>query len=235
MLKAVTGRIKIINNINLAWPLFDCRSNLVAKNEAIYATSEAIIGLLKAASPFPSATFELYNSASFEKPGPSQGITLYLYRVSVSQVRRNLPPRLAADGTRYRPSVPVDLYYMLTPWASSAAQQQRLLGWAIRELEDNLVLPSGVLNRFVADEVFQPQESVALVNESLSLQDLANLLSDAAKLRAQLSTFYVARAINLDSDLKYDQNGQLVQTRQFDFEKYVPLQPGEIDLDKVEQ
>jgi len=50
-------------------------------------------------------------------------------------------------GRRYRPSTPLDLWYLLTAWSSEAEEQQRLLGWAIRTLEETPILPAGFLNR----------------------------------------------------------------------------------------
>ena len=55
---------------------------------------------------------------------------------------------------------------MLTPWAAEAERQLRLLGWAMRFIEDNTVLPAAVLNQSLSRRerpVFEPDEAVEIV------------------------------------------------------------------------
>jgi hypothetical protein len=194
----------------------------MATYHAIAAAGEAIVGLLEAACPkaeFPNALFTLYRSTDFQNP-MDEGISLYLYRVAINSTRRNLPPRLAPDGRRYRPSLPLDLHYLLTPWAKTAARQQRLLGWSMRVLEDTSILPTGLLNHYVPEtEIFPPNETVELVFEPLSLQEIVNIW-DVFKQNLQLSVAYVARMITIDSDIELPtSDSQLVQTRAYDFGK----------------
>lgn len=195
----------------------------MATYHAIAATSEAIVGLLEATCPkteFPNAIFTLYRSTDFNNP-MDEGISLYLYRVSVNATRRNLPPRLAPDGKRYRPSLPVDLHYLLTPWAKTAARQQRLLGWSMRTLEDTAILPTGLLNHYVPEtEIFQPDETVELVFEPLSLQEIVNIWDVFKQQNLQLSVAYIARMLLINSDIELPGgDGQLVQTRDYAFGK----------------
>jgi hypothetical protein len=196
----------------------------MATYHAIAATGEAIVGLLEAACPkteFPNAIFTLYRSTDFQNP-MDEGISLYLYRATLNATRRNLPPRLAPDGKRYLPSLPVDLHYLLTPWAKTAARQQRLLGWSMRVLENTAILPVGLLNRYVPEtESFRSNETVELVFEPLSLQEIVNIW-DVFKPNLQLSVAYVVRMLLIDSDIELSAaNGQLVQTREYGFGKGV--------------
>jgi hypothetical protein len=192
----------------------------VASYQAIAATGQAILGLLADSSPkpeFAGANFELYQAINFHDP-MEEGISLYLYRIAVNGSRRNLPPSVGPDGIRYRPPIPLDLYYMLTAWAKTAARQQRLLGWALRVLEDVPVLPSGLLNHYGPEpEIFTPHETVELIFEPLALQDMSNMWH-ATKVNPQLSVTYVARMIRIDSTLKLTE-GAHVQTRALDFGK----------------
>jgi hypothetical protein len=193
----------------------------VATYHAIAATSLAILGLLERACPkpeFDGAQFALYRVNDFQNP-MDEGISLYLYRVSNSS-RRNLPPRLGPQGQHYRPPLPLDLYYLLTTWGKTAAKQQRLLGWCMRELEDTAILPSGLLNHYVPEsETFRPDESVELVFDPLSLQDMANLW-EPLKPHLQASATYVARMLAIESTVEVS-DGRAVQTRVFDFAKRV--------------
>ncbi len=190
----------------------------MATYQAIAAIGEAILGLLEAARPkpeFANAQFALYQSTNFQNP-MEEGISLYLYRVATNTTRRNLPPHIGPDGRRYRPPLPLDLHYLLTPWARTAAKQQRLLGWSMRALEDTPILPAGLLNHYGTEpETFFPHETVELVCEPLSLQEIVNIW-DAFKPNLQLSAAYVARMVAIDSAVEISE-GPPAQTRVFDF------------------
>jgi hypothetical protein len=193
----------------------------MATFHAIAATGEAILGLLKAARPsgFENVQFLLYQSNDFQNtPPPLEGITLYLYRVEVNTTRRNLPPRIDSDGQRYRASLPIDLHYLLIPWAKTAARQQSLLGWGMRVLEDTPILPATLLNYHASEaDTFRLNEAVELVSEPLSLQEIVNIW-DAFKPNLQLSVAYVARMIMIDSQVELNV-ARPAQTREFDMAK----------------
>src|SRR2546430_7690930 len=146
----------------------------MASYRAIEAVSQAMIGVLKAA-PLPPefSTLEIksYRPADFSDEPPNPGISLYLYRISVNTVRRTLPRPVDQNGNRHRPALPIDLHYLLTPWATSAETQQILLGWSMRVLEDTPLLSSELLN----PDVFLPDETVEIVSEPLPLQDIINI------------------------------------------------------------
>jgi hypothetical protein len=188
----------------------------VARIQAIAATGQAILGLLADAVPkpeFATARFELFQVGDFQ-PSMEEGISLYLYRVAVNSARRNLPPSVAPNGKRFRPPIPVDLYYMLSAWAKTAIKQQRLLGWAIRTLADTPILPAGLLNHYGPEnDVFRPSETVELILDQLTLADLNNLWS-ATKISPPLSVNYVARMISIESTLEIV-DAAAVQTREF--------------------
>lgn len=193
----------------------------MATYHAIAATGEAILGLLKAARPsdFETSQFLLYQPSDLQNPNQAfEGITLYLYRVAVNTTRRNLPPRTDPDGRRYRPPLPLDLHYLLIPWAKTAAKQQWLLGWSMRVLEDTPILPATLLNHHSSEaDTFRLNEAVELVCEPLSLQEIVNIW-DAFKPNLQLSVAYVARMITIDSIVELTE-ASFVQTREFNFGK----------------
>lgn len=190
----------------------------MATLHAIAVTSRGILGLLEAAvsrAEFPNATFKLLRAADYAD-GIDEGITLYLYRVAMNVTRRNLPPRVLPDGRRLRPPLPVDLYYMLTPWARDAEKQHDLLGWAMRVLEDTPILPANYLNQFRAN-TFNPNETVELVADPLSVSD-TNSIWNGFKPNQYPSVAYVARLILLESTVLMDQFDP-VQTREFQLAK----------------
>jgi uncharacterized protein DUF4255 len=189
----------------------------LATYHAIAATGQAILALLSDACPrdeFPDARFDLYQTSSFQKP-MDEGVSLYLYQVSLSASRRNVLPGRTPDGRRLRPALPVDLHYLLSAWSKSAARQQRLLGWCMRTIDDTTILPSGLLNHAGPErDVFGPTETVELICEPHSLQDLVNI-QDPLKPNVPLSVGYVARMVALESTVELVE-GPPVQTRAFD-------------------
>jgi hypothetical protein len=188
----------------------------MATHNAISAVSQAILNLLRSAEPpseFGSLDYEHYQSDDFADPIET-GFSLYLWRVTVSQARRNLPPRRLPDGRVYRPSLPLDLHYLLTPWAANAETQQRMLGWAMRAIEDAAVFPAGALNYGLSEtDTFAPSEAVEIICDPLALTDQFNLW-DKLKTKLQTSMTYQARGILLDSQQTVPEYG-LVQTRTF--------------------
>ena len=194
----------------------------MATYRAIATVGQAVAGLLKDASAgteFDGFRFELYQPEDFKsETRVKEGVTIYLYRVAVNASLRSLPPTTAPDGRRYRAALPVDIYYLLTPWAKSAAMQQRLLGWAMRKLQDVTVLPASLLNHYVPeDDTFRKHETAELICETVSLQDMTNIL-DTLELDQQLSVVYCARMILLESEVLLGE-GAPVQTRVFDYAK----------------
>jgi uncharacterized protein DUF4255 len=184
--------------------------------QAIAATGQAMLGLLSDACPrdqFPNAQFELYQMSNFQQP-MEEGISLFLYRIAANTTRRNLPPSVAPDGRRFRPPIPLDLYYIASVWAPTAVRGQRLLGWAIRMFEDVPILPTGLLNNYAPEpDVFRPDETVEVILDSLTLQDFNNFWG-VSKASMQLSVGYIARMLHIQSSMPMSEYAE-VQTREF--------------------
>ena len=184
------------------------------------AIGQAILGLLEQARPsteFDTAQFQMYQSSNFQSP-MDEGISLYLYRVAVSTARRNLPSKTLPDGRKLRPPLPLDLHYLMTPWAKTAVRQHRILGWAMRVLEDTPILPASLLNHYGPEpDTFRPDETVDVINEPITLQDIYNLW-EIAKHNVQVSIAYVARVVPIDS-LEFEVEAPPVQTRVIDVGK----------------
>lgn len=173
----------------------------MATHQAIAAVSLTIKGLLERALPkdaYPNGLVLLQQPADFGS-GIAEGVSLLLYRVGVNTSLRNLPPRTARDGNRFRPSLPIDLHYLLTAWATSADKQQRLLGWAMRLLEDTPILAGNEINQFMPEAVFQPEETIELICDPLPLDQWFSLW-DKLKPKATASMTYIARMVHLDSE-----------------------------------
>jgi hypothetical protein len=92
--------------------------------------------------------------------------------------------------------------------------QHGLLGWAVRTIEDNLILPSALLNDNGWDGTFAIDESVELTWAPLTPQEEFDLWQ-IAQTNQQPSASYVARTVAIESRLTLDQYAA-VQTTQFD-------------------
>lgn len=175
----------------------------MATYPAIAAVSQAIVGLLSSAAAnteFGTASFELASSADLQKAPSEQPVAYaYLYRVAVNTTRRNLPSRRDPDGRLRLPPVPVDLHYLLIASAKVPVTQQRLLGWCVRVIQDTPTLHAGFLNQFGPEsDVFRPDETVELIWETLSRQEMADAW-EIAKANQQASVSYLARIIEIES------------------------------------
>jgi len=191
----------------------------VATYPAIAAASQAMLGLLESAAPaseFAGTDFKLVSATDLQTAPTATRISLYLYSVTVNITRRNLPPRIDSVGRRFRPSVPLDLHYLLIAWAKDVAKQQRLLGWAVRTIEDTPILPAGLLNHYGPEpDVFGPSDTVELIWEPLSHQDVFDIW-EVARANQQPSASYVARIILIDSTVEIP-DAPAVQTTEFDY------------------
>lgn len=176
----------------------------MAKYPAIAVVGMALLNMLENACPkpeFANAQFDLYQSSNFASP-MEEGISLYLYRVTINGTLRNPVPRLESNGKRRRPPLPLDVHFMLTPWAKTAAKQQRLLGWAMQQIEDIPILPSGLLNSIGPEPgIFRPDEMAEIICDPISMQDMFNIWENL-KAKMQVSVTYVARMVMIESALE---------------------------------
>jgi hypothetical protein len=187
----------------------------VATYHAVTAIGQALIGLLEEAAKgteLDGLGFKIFQADDFQSRPFDEGVSLYLYRIYVSTSRRQMPVRCTPAGARLRPSLPVDLCYLLTPWAKTAEKQHLILAWAMRTVEDTPILPSGILNKYGHEpNTFRPDETVDLVPDTLSIQDMLNVW-EVNKHNLQISAAYIARAVTLDSQIT-EVEGPPVQTR----------------------
>ena len=189
---------------------------------AIAAVAKTLLRLIEEQCPreeFSSVpSFALYSSHDFSTPAITEGFSLMLYRVTVNTVLRNQPPRRRPDGSRRRPALPLDLSFMLTPWAAEAERQLRLLGWAMRFIEDNTVLPASVLNQSLSRRerpVFEPDEAIEIYSDPPAIADYLGLW-DKFKTRWQTSVAYSVRMVMIESEITM-RDEALVQTRDLVF------------------
>jgi Pvc16 N-terminal domain len=190
----------------------------MANYRAIAATSTALAGLIR--DHYPRDEFgsgldiKLYQTGDFETP-MLDGFSIYLYRVAINGAVRNMTLRRSPDGRRCRPSLPLDLHYMMTPWAQDVERQHRMLGWVMRLMEDQGVFSAGHLNHYMPEtDTFTPNEGLEIICEPLTLTDYLTFW-DRLRPRLPPSATYTVRMVLIDSDVNIP-DGPPVQTRRFD-------------------
>ena len=185
---------------------------------AIAAVAKTVLKLIEDNCPRDefagSPSFVLYAGHDFATPAISEGFSLLVYRLTINSTLRNQPPRRNPDGRKRRPALPVDLGLMLTPWATEAERQLRLMGWAMRFIEDHSIMPAALLNQSLSRRerpAFDSDEAIEIFCDPPSLPDYLGLW-DKFRSRWQTSLTYSVRMVNIDSDITSDE-GALVTTR----------------------
>jgi hypothetical protein len=190
----------------------------MATYRAVGATCEAVIRLLQQSwqsSLFNNTDlqFAVYRTRDFAAPMDA-GISLFLYRVTVNSVQRTPPAKPAPGGRPRRPQLPLDLHFLLIPWAKDASLEQVILGWMMRTIEDTPILPAGLLNSLTAG-VFDADETIEIVLGQLSNEEMFRIW-DVLPSDYQISVPYTARIVRIDSELDLREGGPVL-TRELDF------------------
>lgn len=194
----------------------------MAHYAAIRAVGESVLELMREACPVAdlqlgaSPKFDLASLGSLTEgqAAPAEGFYLILWRVGIGGSPRNLPPRRASDGKLYKPSLPVDLYFLLLPISATADKQTQMLGWAMAFLHQMPALSGEVINRYTkgSPTVFRPEETVELIADPLTTADYLSLW-DRVKGGLQAGMTYVARMVLLDIDQPEPTGAPVVERR----------------------
>lgn len=130
--------------------------------------------------------------ASLESPA-NPTITIFLYRIAINSEMRNGPKRTLPDGRITRPLLPIELYYLITPWARRTSDEYRIVGRVLQVLYDNGELGPSQLQ----GTSWQTGDSVQVVLESLPIDDHYRIW-DSSSLPYRLSLTYMVRVIGIE-------------------------------------
>src|SRR4051794_17441293 len=112
----------------------------MATSQAIRDTGETLRTVLVAGGgpSVPPLTVEVTTSDAFSSfQSPQQpAITIFLHRITVHPEMRNAVPRRLPDGSITRPLLPLELSFMITPWARSTSDEHLLAGLVLQTLYD---------------------------------------------------------------------------------------------------
>lgn len=119
-------------------------------------------------------------------------LSLFLYRVDVNRTMRAAWSAVGSQGGRAH--LPLDLHFLLTPWADNATHEQLILGRTLQCLETTPILAGPLLDPTAG---WQPHEAVQICHENLTTEDLMRTF-DSLPVDYKLSAPYVARVVRVD-------------------------------------
>lgn len=185
----------------------------MAQHQAIAAVAAALRGLIRERYPrddFGTLTVEFYQAKDVEKGIAGDGFAILLWRVAVNLQRRARGPRIDMLGRRFKPSLPLDLSFLIIPVSASAEKQLRMLGWVMRALEDSSAITASQLNDYLTeDDIFAVDEDVDLVCDPLSVADQLTMWDRIRK--HPLFANYLMRMVLVDSGLAIEEGGPVLE------------------------
>ena len=185
----------------------------MAQHQAIAAVAAAIRGLLRERYPrdaFDTLTVEMYQAKDIEKGLTVDGFAILPWRVAINTQRRARAPRVDIFGRRFRPSLPLDLSFLIIPVASSTEKQLRMLGWMMRALEDAGSITAAQLNDYLTEDgIFTVEEDLDLVCDPLSVVDQLSMWDRIR--RHPLFVNYLVRMVLIDSNQALDDTGIVLE------------------------
>jgi hypothetical protein len=167
----------------------------------VHSVGESIAMFLRNAYPqqlrddFP-ATFQLISSSELADPTVdfADGITLLLYRATISEHVRNARPVDRPDAI---PALALDLHYLMSAWSKSAQTEQVLLAWASSMLHQHAILDASSLT---PDAGWSPDDAIHIVPSDISTEDMMRVWEAMAP-PYRVSLSYTARVVRLDGVL----------------------------------
>lgn len=120
-------------------------------------------------------------------------VSLFLYRIDLNRnVRAGWSAVGHQDGHIH---LPLDLHFLLTPWAGNAEFEYRLLGQAMTCLERMPILSGPLLYPTAG---WQPHETLQLCIPEITTEDLMRTF-DSLPVNYKLSIPYLARVLRVDA------------------------------------
>jgi hypothetical protein len=178
----------------------------MANVNSIAATGMSIERLLGAAFledpvPVPLRTTRafLIRTEDFDSSPGSHSIiqrpalSIFLYRVDFNKAMR-----AAWSGVSYHDGaahLPLDLHFLLTPWADNAEAEHAILGCAMQCLDSVPILSGPLLHQSGG---WATNEAVQLVMEEISTEAVMRTF-DSLACDYRISVPYIARVVRLDS------------------------------------
>ncbi len=170
----------------------------MATSRAIRDAGETLRSILLAgvAPAVPNLTIELATPDEFrDHQDPANPvITIFLHRVALHPEMRNAPLRRRPDGVATRPLLPLELSFMITPWARETADEYQLAGLVVQTFYERAEIGPAWLQ----GPSWEPGDSMQLVFESLGSEEHYRVW-DTVDLPYRLSLTYLVRVIGIET------------------------------------
>jgi hypothetical protein len=121
-------------------------------------------------------------------------LSIFLVRVDLDRTMRAAWSAVGSDDGRSH--LPLDLHYLLTAWAANADHEHRILGSAMRCLDDVPIVHGPMLD-MSAGANWEPTEAVQIVAEEMSTEAVMRTF-DSLDTNYRLSVPYVVRVVRID-------------------------------------
>lgn len=118
-------------------------------------------------------------------------LSIFVYRIDFNRTMRSAWS--AVGSQQGRAHLPLDIYFLITPWAENADFELRILGRAMSCLDAMPILSGPLLDPLGG---WQPGEAVQVCLADLTTEDLMRTF-DSLPVDYQLSVLYVARVVTL--------------------------------------
>jgi hypothetical protein len=184
----------------------------LATAEVVRDTAETLTFLLRSTMP-PMVDEDRIFAATPDEFDPLQdpdrpAITVFLYRVAINPEMRNSPRRILPDGRVTRPLLPLELHYMITPWARKTLDEFSIVGRVLQVLYDHGEIGPAELQ----GSSWSPGDSVQLVLGSLPVEDHFRIW-ETTNLPYRLSLTYCARVVGIEPEVS--EGASVVVSAQF--------------------
>ena len=121
-------------------------------------------------------------------------LTLYLYRIIINEHVRNKPS--AHQPGESNIPLSVDLHFMLSIWADSAAAEHTICAWVMSQLHQHPIMDVSSLTE---EGGWSKDDVVHIIPAELSNEDLMRIW-DAIAPYYRLSVSYIARVVRIVGD-----------------------------------
>jgi hypothetical protein len=158
---------------------------------ARFKLDEPVIGASTSAVLVRSDDFSLTANETLILP---PALSIFLVRVDLDRTMRAAWSAAGAEDGRSH--LPLDLHFLLTAWASNADHEHRILGSAMRALEDMPIVHGPMLD-MSAGAMWGPTEALQVVAEEMSTEAVMRTF-DSLDTNYRLSVPYVARILRID-------------------------------------
>ena len=193
----------------------------MANLQAIYSVGNSLVTYLDNSYQelsqidplLPSCKFQLLSSIELDDMDkPNTTLSLFLHRVTIDEHVRNAH-QINAMIPQQAP-LSLDLHYLMSIWANSAATEHFILAWAMRQLHLHPLLDSSYLS---SEADWRPEEVIQIIPAELSNEDMMRIW-DTLKPSYRLSVSYIARVVRIEGD-ELENDRPVVATRMLSGER----------------